>query len=90
MEAIYDKAHHDSDSICSQELNRKLRIRIRLLESEIHDLHKQLTEDDDHILNLDSAREAAQQELSVVCEILEAVNTDVRLKSREIETLKVS
>ena len=46
-------------------------------------------EDDEHMMNLDIAREAAQQEVALLSGNLEAASGEIRLRSREIETLKV-
>ena len=60
-----------------------------LLEDDNDDLHAQLVQDDDRIDNLQSNNEELQEALETCESKLESTQGDLRIKSREIETLKV-
>ena len=89
LESIYVACLHRSDSIFDKEQARELRVRLCLLESEVQELHDHLADKDGHITNFDSAMEAAEQELRVSRQRLKATDGEMRLKSREVENLKV-
>ena len=89
LESKHERARQDVAAACDKEQVRKLQLQICLLEGDIQDLYNQLAEDDDHIMTLDHARETAAQELSIVRHRLDASVSENRLKTREVETLKV-
>lgn len=68
---------------------RQLRVQLLLLEDDNDDLHAQLAQDDDRIDDLQTHNEELQEALEACESKLESTQGDLRIKSREIETLKV-
>ncbi len=69
---------------------RQLRVRTFLLEEDKDDLHTQMIQDDDRIEALERFNEQLGEDLQVCASNLESAQGQLRIKSREIETLKVS
>ena len=89
LELCYEKECRDLEVICDSEKARQLRVRLLLLEDENDDLHAQLAQDDDRIDDLESRSQELQEALETCESKLESAQGDLRIKSREIETLKV-
>lgn len=68
---------------------RQLRVQLLLLEDDNDDLHAQLAQDDDRIDDSKRHNEKLQEALEACESKLESTQGDLRIKSREIETLKV-
>ena len=68
---------------------RQLRVQLLLLEDDNDDLHAQLAQDDDRIDDLERRCQELQEALEACESKLESAQGDLRIKSREIETLKV-
>lgn len=64
-------------------------MRFLLLEDENDDLHAQLAQDDDRIDGVERHNHALEEDLEVCQDNLESAQCDLRMKTREIETLKV-
>lgn len=89
LEMAYVKACQQVESVQDAERTRLLRMRNMLLEDENDDLHTQLALDDDCIEGLECYIEGLREDLEVAAGNLENVGGDLRIKSRESETLKV-
>ena len=89
FELAYERTCHQLEAICDAEKLRQLRVRTLLLEEDKDDLHSQMSQYDDCIDELERFNERLQKDLDVYCGKLESAQGDLRIKSREIETLKV-
>lgn len=89
LELAYEKTCRQVEDVCDAERLRQLRIRTLLLEEDNDDLHTQLSQDDDRIDELERFNEQLQVDLEVCGGELESAQGDLRIKSREVETLKV-
>lgn len=68
---------------------RQLRLRTLLLEDENDELHTQLAHDDERMYEVERHNEELKEDLEVCQGSLVGAQGDLRLKTREIETLKV-
>ena len=89
LELCYGKECRELEAICELEKARQLRVQLLLLEDDNDDLHAQLAQDDDRIDNLERRSQELQEALKACESKLESAQGDLRIKSREIETLKV-
>ena len=85
----YEKALWQTEALCDAERARLLRVRILKFEDDNNDLLEQLTHGDDHIEALQHASQDLQYHLNAARSELEDAHHNLRLKSRETETLKV-
>lgn len=89
LELAYEKTCRQVENVCDAERLRQLRVHILLLEEDKDDLHTQLFQNDDRIDHLEGFNEQLQVDLELCGGKLESAQGDLRIKSREIETLKV-
>lgn len=89
FELAYQRTCRQVEAVCDRELLRQLRVHTLLLEEDNDDLHTQLSEDEDRIGDLERFNEQLQEDLEVRGGKLESAQGDLRIKSREIESLKV-
>ena len=89
LELAYEKNLRETDLICDRERARQLRVCILLLEDENLDLHAQLAQNHDRIDDLGRYSDQILAELDVVERRFDFVQSDLRLKSRQVETLNV-
>ena len=89
LELAYEKTGRQVENVCDAERLRQLRVRILLLEEDNDDLHTQLSQDDGRIDELERFTEQLQVDLEVCAGKFESAQGDLRIKSREVETLKV-
>ena len=89
FELAYEKTCRQVEVVCDTERLRQLRVRTLLLEEDNQDLHTQLSQDDDRIAGLETFNEQLQEDLKVCGSKFESSQGDLRIKSREVETLKV-
>lgn len=89
LEMVYEKACQQVEMICESECARQLRLETLLLEDENEDLHTQLAHDDKRIEDLEQYALDLQEEIRAGAEKLNAVQGHLRMRSREIESLKV-
>ena len=89
LELSYERTCHQVEFVCDAERLRKLRVRVILLEEKQDDLKAQVTQNDDRINVLERLNEQFQKDLEVCTGNLESTQGQLRLKLREIETLKV-
>lgn len=76
--------------MCDEERARQLRVQIFQLEDDNNGLHEQLASGDARLDEFQNITEELQSQLDGARNNLESTNSDLRLKSREIETLKVN
>ena len=89
LELAYSKACHEVEAVREAEKIRHLRIQILLLEDNNDELQAQLTQADDRIDELEQHNHELGDDLEACEKKLENVQGDLRIRSREIETLKV-
>ena len=89
LELAYEKSLRQTNIIYEIESARQLRVRILLLEDENDDLHEQLALGDNRIDILERSVQDVQDQLEIAGESLQRVQSDLRMKTREVETLKV-
>lgn len=65
-------------------------MRVSILEDENDNLHEQLVEEEDCIDELEQVNNGRQEELHTAHSNLETAQSELRLKAREIETLRVN
>ncbi|KAL8794713.1 MAG: hypothetical protein Q9195_002788 [Heterodermia aff. obscurata] len=89
QELAYEKSLRQSEALFAEESARRLRAQILLLEDDNDNLHEQLIKDEERIDELTGVGEDLNSQLIRARNSLDSSHSDLRLKSREIETLKV-
>ena len=89
LELAYEKSLQRSEALYEGERTRRLRTQILLLEHNNDTLHEQLIQDEERIGELTEVGEDLKSQLMRAHNSLDNSHSDLRLKSREIETLKV-
>ncbi len=89
LELAYEKTCRRIEAICDTERLRQLRVRAILLEEDNDDLRTQLSQNDERIDGLERTNEQLQEDVEVCGDKVESARADLRIKSREVETLKV-
>lgn len=85
----YEKSLKQTDVVYFDERMRQLRLQILLLEDENDQLHEQLAQGDDRIDGLNTLCSELQGSLHATQGSFDTAQSDLRLRLREIETLKV-
>lgn len=75
--------------ICESEKARHLRLRILLLENENNELYTQLAQADERIDELENYAADERQEWEAAIGQVELIQKDLRIRNREVDTLKV-
>lgn len=89
FELAYERTCRQVENVCDAERLRQLRVSTMLLEEDNDDLHTQLSQEDDRIDDLEKFNEQLRVDLEVCGGRFESAQGDLRVKSREVETLKV-
>ena len=89
FELAYERTCRQVEVICETERLRQIRVCTLLLENDKDDLHAQVFHDDDRIDKLQRFNERLEEDLQVCAGNLENAKGQLRVKIREIETLKV-
>ena len=89
LEMAYDKACRQVEMVCESENARQLRLQTLLLEDENDELHTQLAQADRSIDELENYITGLQEDVDATMGKLDSVQGDLRIRNREIETLKV-
>lgn len=89
FELAYERTCGQVETIYDAERLRQLRVSIMLLEEDNAHLHTQLSQEDDRINDLERFNERLRVDLEVCSGKLESAQGDLRIKSREVENLKV-
>ena len=77
------------ERILALEKNRRLRVQTVLLEDKNDDMHMHLARDGSRIRELETCNRDLEDAVQGANANLQSVNNDLRISSREIETLKV-
>jgi chromosome segregation ATPase len=89
QEIAYEKSLQQSEVVFHNEKTRQFRLQILLLENRNEDLHAQLSTDDECIEELMNYCKEVEARLELAGDSLQSTQSDLRVKSREVETLKV-
>ena len=89
FELAYERTCHQVETICDAEQLRQLRVRALILEEDKDDLHSREAQDDHRIIGLQRFNERLKGDLRVCADNLENALGQLRIKSREVETMKV-
>lgn len=89
QEIAYEKSLQQSEVVFHIEKTRQFRLQILLLEDRNEDLHAQLSTDDECIEELMNYCKDVEARLELAVDSLQSTQSDLRVKSREVETLKV-
>ena len=85
----YEKSRKQTDIVYVEERTRQLRLHILLLKDDNDHLHEQLAQGDGRIDGLNTCCSELQGSLDATQGSLDTAQSDLRLRLREIETLKV-
>jgi len=89
-ELNYERSKHNVESIAKDEDIRKLRFQLLLLEDENDELHAQLGEEEAHA---DGSQLSLDETLGALEEVKaekQRVVSELRMRARELDTIKVS
>ena len=89
LELTYERTRCQLEAIDDAERLRQLRVSTFLLGNDNDDLHIQLAHDADRAGGLERFNEQLQEDLDACCGNLESAQGELRIKLREIESLKV-
>ena len=89
LETIYERSCRKSESVYFDEYVRRLRVKILLSEDQCHHLREQLEQNGERIEEMEKYTKDIQDNLEVTTGYLESAEGDMRIRSREVETLKV-
>jgi chromosome segregation ATPase len=89
LELSYEKTCRQVEVICEAENARQIRIQALLLEDENDDLHAQLAQHDERIDEVERHNDQIQEDLEACQGNLESAQCDLRMRTRDIETMKV-
>lgn len=90
LELAYEKSLRQTDVVYDEEKTRQLHLQILLLDDENDNLHDQLVLNGDRVDELERRCNGLKDSLDGAQNSLETAQSEMRLKSREIETLKVT
>ena len=89
FELAYESTCRQVEGVCDAEQVRQLRVLIITLEDDKDFLHTQLIRNDDRADGLERFNERLQEDLEVCANSLESARGLLRIKVREVETMKV-
>ena len=87
-ELAYERTSRQVEAVCDAERLRQMRVRVLLLEEDNDDLRVKLSQEDGRLHGLQTFNNQVQKDLEVCGRRLEHAQGDLRIKSREVETLK--
>ncbi|KAL8993780.1 MAG: hypothetical protein Q9169_006085, partial [Polycauliona sp. 2 TL-2023] len=88
LELAYERSLHQQYAVQEDENLRRLRVKSLLLESHNEALQAQIAHDDAYVQEMERAQDALKARVHKAEMSLEGTQGDLRIKSREIETLK--
>ena len=88
FELAYERTSRHVEAVCNAERLRQIRVRTLLLEEDNDELREKLFEEDHRVDGLHTFNKQVQENLEVCSRRLENAQGDLRIKSREVETLK--
>lgn len=89
LDLAYQKRLHEHDLVQGNEKYRRMRLQLLLLEDENDHLHAYIAKDDEYIQEVEDGRNAVTGRVKNLEASLESAQGELRIKGREIETLKV-
>ena len=89
LEVAYERCLFQSELIYEEEKARQLRLNLILLEDNNDELQEQLLIEDRRNGDLETSMEDVQNRLEAVQSEAERLRSDLRMKNREVENLKV-
>ena len=89
LELAYERCLKRSEILYEEENARRLRVDILLLEDDNYDLHAQLSQSDYRIDDLEGSVRDMQNQLDTMEGTAEQLRAELRMKTREVENLKV-
>ena len=89
QELAYEEACRQLEMVCQEEKQRQLRTQILVSVDERDDWQSQLVQKDDCIIHLQRSNQRLQAELGNAISNHETAQRELRITSREIETMKV-
>lgn len=89
LELAYERTSRQIEVVCDAERYRQLRVRALLLEDDRDDLHAQAVRAHNRIDELAICNERLQEDLKVCTDNCESAQEQLRIRSREIDTMKV-
>ncbi|KAL8762506.1 MAG: hypothetical protein Q9184_001506 [Pyrenodesmia sp. 2 TL-2023] len=88
LELAYEKSLHEHSILHKSEEYRRSRVHLLLLEIDNNDLHAQIAEDDDDFRRAEVDQDVLKERSKQMEARLESAQGELRVKGREIETLK--
>ncbi|KAL8779874.1 MAG: hypothetical protein Q9213_006744 [Squamulea squamosa] len=88
LDLAYEKCLHQQHSVQEAERFRRLRVQLILLEDRNDRLQAQIADNDDYVKKIEQSQDAFKAKVKKAETSLENTQGEVRIKSREIETLK--
>ena len=89
LQVAYEDACREVETICTIENQRRLGLQALLLEGENEELQGHLEQDEERIEQLEISLDNLQKDLAVAVEDSESAQMEARLRTREVETLRV-
>ncbi|KAL8855636.1 MAG: hypothetical protein Q9178_007725 [Gyalolechia marmorata] len=88
LELAYEKCLHQQHTIQEAERHRRLRVQLLLLEYHNDNLQAQIADDNDYVQRMEQNQDALRVRFTKAETSLETTQGELRIKNREIETLK--
>ena len=89
IELTYERTSRQIEVVCDAERYRQLRVRALILEDDKDGLHTQSIRTHNRIDELTIFNERLQEDLEVCTDNCESAQEQLRIRSREIDTMKV-
>lgn len=89
MDLAYEKCLHQQYAVQEDERFRRLRVQLILLENHNETLQAQIADEDGYVQKMEQSQDAFKAKIKKAETSLESTQVELRIKSREIETLKV-
>ena len=89
FELNHERSIRSVEAVSKDEDIRKLRLQLLLLEDENEELHNQLVSEEERSDNLEQDRDDALLRVGELGTELQEATNDIRLQTRELESLKV-
>ncbi len=90
LELAYEKCLHQQHVVQEAERHRRLRVQLLLLEDHNDNLQAQIADDNDYVHRMEENQDALRVKFTRAETSLETTQAELRIKNREIETLKVA
>ncbi|KAL8652308.1 MAG: hypothetical protein Q9226_004325 [Calogaya cf. arnoldii] len=88
LDLAYEKCLHQQNTVQEDERYRRLRVQLTLLENHNESLQAQIADGDNYVQKIEQSQDALKAKIKKAEMALESTQGELRIKSREIETLK--